>query len=75
MGATYVVGALLMAIAFFFTFRRDRIDRRKGHCPENCRWATHSEQNKSRHYTGSFFEACRRNWLKAMAEQEAKRRR
>ncbi len=25
MGATYVVGALLMAIAFFFTFRRDRI--------------------------------------------------
>ena len=25
MGAAYVVGALLMAIAFFFTFRRDRI--------------------------------------------------
>ena len=25
MGATYVVGALLMALAFFFTFRRDRI--------------------------------------------------
>ena len=51
----------------------DRKDWRKGHTPDNCRWATLSEQNKNRHYSDAFREACRRNWQKALAAQKAMR--
>ena len=43
----------------------DRIDWRRGYSPDNCRWATCSEQMKNRHLTDRFWESARRNLAKA----------
>ena len=58
----------------------DRIDGSKGYTPDNCRWATRSEQNKNRRMTEAWRESYLRNLakgrtvLKAMREARKARR-